>query len=167
LKGVIRIGGWRVEPHHNALIDGTREVHIEPRAMQLLLYLAEHAGAIVTKEAIIRRVGRRLPRALTYSIFRRARRLRRRPSAPLHTDRASQGYRLIAPVSEDDGTESASPAGPAAVVCRPAHPGSLAAGLARAVVWVVFQVDELPQASTSLARRREREGRSLRDWHSR
>jgi hypothetical protein len=65
-----------------------------------------------------------------------------------------KGYRLIAPVSEDDGTESSVAGGvpPRWFVDRRIL-GLLAAGLAAAVVWVVFRSGpELPQARpTSLS----------------
>lgn len=155
MKGVIRIGQWRVEPHRNALVEGTREVHIEPRAMQLLLYLAEHAGAIVTKEAIIRDVWDGVfvtDEALTYSIFEARKALgddARRPRFIQTVPR--KGYRLIAPVSEDGGMDESAPR----AVPRPGFFDRrflvlVGVGIAVAVVWFVLgSGDELPQAGRS------------------
>jgi DNA-binding winged helix-turn-helix (wHTH) protein len=104
---MIRIGEWRLEPHRNTLVDGAREVRIEPRAMQLLLYLAEHSGTIVTKEAIIRDVWDGVfvtDEALTYSIFEARKALGDDARRPRYIQTVPRkGYRLIAPVSEDDG----------------------------------------------------------------
>ena len=123
--------------------------------MQLLVYLAEHAGAIVTKEAIIRDVWDGAfvtDEALTYSIFEARKALgddARRPRFIQTVPR--KGYRLIAPVSEDDGTDESA----ARAVPRPGFLDRrilvlLGVGIAMAVVWFFLgSGNESPQADRS------------------
>ena len=47
-----RIGDWLVRPHQNELVGPSRRVKVQPRVMELLLYLAEHPGKIVSREQI-------------------------------------------------------------------------------------------------------------------
>lgn len=51
-----RIGEWLVEPQTNTLTNGYKATHIEPKIMQVLVCLAEHAGEVVPKERLIREV---------------------------------------------------------------------------------------------------------------
>ncbi len=126
--------------------------------MQLLVYLAEHAGAIVTKEAIIRDVWDGVfvtDEALTYSIFEARKALgddARRPRFIQTVPR--KGYRLIAavaPVSEEDEADS----GVAIAIPRSGFLDRrilvlLGVGIAVAVVWFFLgSGNELPPAGRS------------------
>ena len=51
-----RIGEWRVDPQQDQIINPDKQVKIEPRAMQLLVYLAERAGQMITREEILEAV---------------------------------------------------------------------------------------------------------------
>ena len=51
-----RIGEWLVDPRADRIVSPDETVHIEPRAMQALVYLAEHAGEVVTRDEILRAV---------------------------------------------------------------------------------------------------------------
>jgi TolB-like protein/DNA-binding winged helix-turn-helix (wHTH) protein len=53
LKGDFRIGKWLVQPQMNTLRANGRTRHVEPKAMQVLVYLAEHAEEVVTKERLM------------------------------------------------------------------------------------------------------------------
>ena len=53
LKGDFRIGKWLVQPQINTLQANGRTKHVEPKAMQVLVYLAEHADEVVTKERLM------------------------------------------------------------------------------------------------------------------
>ena len=44
---VLRIGDWRVDPELDELSREGRTIRVEPRTMQLLLYLAAHAGRVI------------------------------------------------------------------------------------------------------------------------
>jgi hypothetical protein len=130
--------------------------------MQLLVYLAEHAGAIVTKEAIIRDVWDGVfvtDEALTYSIWEARKALgddARRPRFIQTVPR--KGYRLIATVSEDDGSDSKAP-GPGPLrwslgildILDRRILGLIAVGFIAAVVWIAVRGGtELPQAPRPL-----------------
>jgi DNA-binding winged helix-turn-helix (wHTH) protein/tetratricopeptide (TPR) repeat protein len=56
LEGNFRIGKWTVEPQLNGITNADRTVHIEPKAMQVLICLAEHTDEVVTKERLLRMV---------------------------------------------------------------------------------------------------------------
>ena len=52
----LSIGPWEVLPRLNVLRGHDAEVHIEPRYMDLLVYLAERAGEVVSTDEILGRV---------------------------------------------------------------------------------------------------------------
>ncbi len=49
----IRIGAWTATPSLNLLERETRSVKLEPRAMDVLMFLAQHAGEVVSIEQMI------------------------------------------------------------------------------------------------------------------
>ncbi|MFZ0426881.1 MAG: protein kinase, partial [Acidobacteriota bacterium] len=53
---IFRVGEWRVEPVLNRIERGEACRHLEPRAMDLLVYLAQHAGEVLSKDQLIRTV---------------------------------------------------------------------------------------------------------------
>ena len=46
------IGDWKVSPTEGLLLRGDVVVHLEPKAMELLVYLAQRQGEVVTREDI-------------------------------------------------------------------------------------------------------------------
>lgn len=54
MDGRFHIGEWTIEPQLNSLADCDRTLRLEPKAMQVLVCLAEHAGEVVPKEKLIR-----------------------------------------------------------------------------------------------------------------
>ncbi len=56
--GPFALGPWRVEPGLNRLHGPAGEVTLEPRAMELLVCLARHAGETVSKEQLLDEVWR-------------------------------------------------------------------------------------------------------------
>lgn len=48
-----RVGRWLVQPTMNSIVGAERSTHVEPKVMQVLVYLAEHAGEVVAKERLI------------------------------------------------------------------------------------------------------------------
>ncbi len=46
-----RIGEWLVDPRADRIVSPDETVHIEPRAMQALVYLAEHAGEVAAMKS--------------------------------------------------------------------------------------------------------------------
>lgn len=53
-----RLGAWLVEPGVNRLTRGCETVRIEPRAMEVLVYLKDRAGELVCKQELIDHVWR-------------------------------------------------------------------------------------------------------------
>ena len=51
-QSAFQIGHWRVEPANNQLRSNGESRQLEPRMMDLLVYLADHAGETVSKEDI-------------------------------------------------------------------------------------------------------------------
>ncbi len=97
-----RLGRWRVEPRLNRLVDGGEEVRLEPRVMDLLVFLSRHAGRVVSKEEIFDAVWE--SRFVTDSALTRVvADLRKALGDDVRRPRfiatlSKRGYRLIAPV---------------------------------------------------------------------
>ena len=54
-----QIGDWGVDVPRNRLVRSDHPEHsvrIEPKAMQVLVYLAQHAGEVVEKETVVKEV---------------------------------------------------------------------------------------------------------------
>jgi DNA-binding winged helix-turn-helix (wHTH) protein/tetratricopeptide (TPR) repeat protein len=56
LEGSFQVGKWTAEPQLNCITNADRTVHIEPKAMQVLICLAKHTDEVVTKERLLRMV---------------------------------------------------------------------------------------------------------------
>ncbi len=103
MSGEFRLGEWLVQPQLNLLVLGEQAVRVEPKVMDVLVYMAGHAGEVLPKERIIGTVWADAfvgDEALTYSISE----LRKALSDDARSPRFIQtiprrGYRLIAPVS--------------------------------------------------------------------
>jgi DNA-binding winged helix-turn-helix (wHTH) protein len=51
-----RIGDWQVQPDVGTLTRGEEQVQLEPKVMEVLVYLGRHQGDVLPKEKIIRAV---------------------------------------------------------------------------------------------------------------
>jgi DNA-binding winged helix-turn-helix (wHTH) protein len=98
-----RLGDWLVEPQLNRVSGTPGAVHLEPRAMDLLVFFARHPGEVLSREALIdgvwstQFVGEAVLRN-TVAALRRA--LGDRADSPTYIETISKrGYRLIAPVT--------------------------------------------------------------------
>jgi DNA-binding winged helix-turn-helix (wHTH) protein/tetratricopeptide (TPR) repeat protein len=96
------IGSWRVQPRLNTVSMQNESVRLEPKAMQVLVHLAEHAGEVVPKERLFSAVW---PGTfVTDDVLTRAISGLRRifcddPKAPQVIQTIPKmGYRLIAPI---------------------------------------------------------------------
>jgi DNA-binding winged helix-turn-helix (wHTH) protein/tetratricopeptide (TPR) repeat protein len=56
LQAGFRIGECLIEPRQNRIVRGEREVRVEPRVMDVLVCLAEHAGEVVSRETLNQQV---------------------------------------------------------------------------------------------------------------
>ncbi len=102
MESSFRLGEWLVEPKLNRLSSELGVVQLEPRAMDLLVFLARHPGEVLSRETLIdgvwqtRFVGEAVLRN-TVAALRRS--LRDRAADPRYIETISKrGYRLIAEV---------------------------------------------------------------------
>ncbi len=106
------IGEWRVEPTLNRIERGEETRHLEPRAMDLLVYLADHAGEVLSKDRLIRAVWSESfvsDGAATYGIAQLRQLLEDDARQPRFIETIPRrGYRLISEVAfeEPAGEES-------------------------------------------------------------
>ncbi len=56
VEGDFQVGYWLVQPKLNCISGNGKTSHLEPKAMQVLAYLAEHTGDVMPKERIIQAV---------------------------------------------------------------------------------------------------------------
>ena len=110
---VLRIGDWRVDPELDELSREGRTIRVEPRTMQLLLYLAAHAGRVIDVQQLLDTVWSNVvvTQGSVYQAVAELRRIlgddREHPSYIENLPR--RGYRLIAPVAPWNATHSAAP----------------------------------------------------------
>jgi DNA-binding winged helix-turn-helix (wHTH) protein len=94
------VGEWDVAPARNLLVRGDERVRVEPRVMDVLVHLAEHADQPVSKEDVIERVwkGRYVTDdVLTVTIYALRKALGDDARRPRYIETVSRrGYRLIA-----------------------------------------------------------------------
>ncbi len=109
-----RLGEFRVRPQTRELIGPAGTLRLKPRAMDVLVDLAEHAGRLRTREEVLGAVWGDIAvgeEVLTHCIWELRQALgddRREPRfiETLHRS----GYRLVAPVTESADEETAAPA---------------------------------------------------------
>ncbi|MBN1566373.1 MAG: winged helix-turn-helix domain-containing protein [Acidobacteria bacterium] len=107
------IGDWLVEPDLNRISKAGVQIPVEPKVIEVLLYLADHAGEVLSKKEIIQTVwaGTFVSKeVLSYSISE----LRKAFGDDAKNPRIIQtihrrGYRLIAPVTQHAPTIKAQP----------------------------------------------------------
>jgi len=56
MADTFRVGDWIVEPQLNSISAGGSTIRLEPKIMQVLVCLAEHANEVVSKERLIQSV---------------------------------------------------------------------------------------------------------------
>jgi TolB-like protein/DNA-binding winged helix-turn-helix (wHTH) protein/Tfp pilus assembly protein PilF len=100
---VIRIGAWRVDPALDEISKDGKSVKLEPRTMQLLVCLAEHAGQVLSVEQLLDQVWRDVvvtPNSLYHAVAELRRVLGDDPKEPSYiVNVLRRGYRLVAPVA--------------------------------------------------------------------
>jgi transcriptional activator of cad operon len=97
------IGEWWADRTTNELGRGDETVRIEPKAMEVLMVLAQHAGEVISREKLLADVWAGVvvgDEALTQSIIKLRRAFGDDARAPAYIETISKrGYRLIAPVA--------------------------------------------------------------------
>jgi len=111
-KSMIEVGGCTVIPSQNLLEYSGRSIKIAPRTMDALVYLAEHAGEVVSTEELIGTVwhGRIVNDTQIYKSMSQLRRAlgELREKTEFIQTVPKRGYRLVAPVVSKDRQVSTS-----------------------------------------------------------
>jgi DNA-binding winged helix-turn-helix (wHTH) protein/TolB-like protein/Tfp pilus assembly protein PilF len=98
----LQVGDWAVEPALNQLSSAGKTVKLEPKAMSVLVYLAERPGQVVSREALLSAVWSGLvvgDDSLTQVVIKLRKALGDVPEKPAYIQTISKGgYRLVAPV---------------------------------------------------------------------
>ena len=107
------IGDWQVSPAQGLLTRGSESEHLEPRAMEVLAYLASRPGEVVTREELEREVWRGALvgyDAVTSTVIKLGRALQDNARQPRFIATIpKKGYQLIATISyseEESKTEA-------------------------------------------------------------
>jgi DNA-binding winged helix-turn-helix (wHTH) protein/TolB-like protein/cytochrome c-type biogenesis protein CcmH/NrfG len=108
VQGSLKMGDWTVEPDLNQLSRPGKAVKIEPKAMSLLLHLANRPGEVVSREALLAEIW---PSAvvgddsLTQAINKLRKALGDDPDKPTYIQTVTKrGYRLVAAVVRSSQT---------------------------------------------------------------
>ena len=105
LTSRFRVGDWVADPDTGRLQRQDEEVKLEPKAMQVLVYLAENQGKVVSREALEATAWAGMIvgyDAVSGSIIKLRKALGDNSRNPQYIETVSKkGYRLIAPVSTD------------------------------------------------------------------
>ena len=132
------IGDHRVEPRKNRIVRGDTETHVEPRVMDVLVCLAEHAGEVVSRDLLNQRVWTHLvvtDQAVTNCISE----LRQYLGDDRATNRVietipKRGYRLAVPVRLAASQPASAEAAAAKVTVPPRRQWLLVGGVLVLVV---------------------------------
>src|SRR5262245_23404731 len=105
MRSAFLVGDWTAVPSRNLLTRRNEEIRLEPRVMDVLVHLADHADRIVSKEELIEHVWKTrfvTDDVLTVTIYALRKALRDDARRPRYIETVSRrGYRLVAAV----GTE--------------------------------------------------------------
>lgn len=108
MQGEFRLGEWRVEPHLNRLVHTGlpgHEVRVDPKAMQVLVYMADHAGEVVRKKKVVDAIwegSTSTDEVLTNSIWELRKAVGDDAKSPRYIQTIPRkGYRLVANVVPD------------------------------------------------------------------
>ncbi|MEO6748265.1 MAG: winged helix-turn-helix domain-containing protein, partial [Casimicrobiaceae bacterium] len=106
----LQIGEWSADPETNEISRGNEAAHLEPKAMDVLMLLADHVGRVVSREALFAAVWPGVvvgDETLTQSIIKLRRALGDHSRSPSYIETISKrGYRLIAPVRRSDDCQA-------------------------------------------------------------
>jgi TolB-like protein/DNA-binding winged helix-turn-helix (wHTH) protein len=103
---VLQVGDWRVDPTLDEISKDGTSVKLEPRAMRLLVCLAERAGQVVSVEQLLDEVWKDVvvtPNSVYHAVATLRRVLGDNSKEPTYiTNILRRGYRLVAPVQRVD-----------------------------------------------------------------
>jgi transcriptional activator of cad operon len=99
----LQIGEWRVDPSLDQITRDGKAVKLEPRAMRVLVCLAEHAGQVVTVDQLLDTVWKDVvvtPDSVYQAVAALRKALGDDPKEPTYiANVVRRGYRLVAPVT--------------------------------------------------------------------
>ena len=99
---LLRVGGWWIDRTTNEIGRGQEALHLEPKVMEVLVALTDHAGAVLSREELLAAVWPGVvvgDEVLTQSIIKLRKALGDNPRSPAFIETIpKRGYRLIAPV---------------------------------------------------------------------
>jgi len=123
------VGAWRIDAGTGELRRGRESLRVEPKVAEVLVYLAERAGQMVSRDELLTAVWPGVvvgDDALTQAIIKLRKALGDDARRPAYIETlAKRGYRLIAPVArvaEVGGAPPATPPAAAAVEAAPSSP---------------------------------------------
>ena len=112
-----RVGEWHVDPDSGRIQRQDEEVKLEPKVMSVLVYLAQNAGKVVSRESLEATVWKDIVvgyDAVSGSIIKLRKALGDDSRNPRYIETVSKkGYRLIAAVTQDSAIELDSELSPA------------------------------------------------------
>ena len=92
-RAALQIGEWRVAPDLNQITRGDETVHLEPKAMEVLLHLASRPGEVASRDELLAAVWPGVivgDNALTQVVIKLRKALGDTPREPARTSRRSQ-----------------------------------------------------------------------------
>lgn len=118
-----RVGDWLVRPRLGRIQQGEESVRLTPRAMAVLVHLADAGGAVVSRNALLDAVWPNMavtPDALSQCLVELRKAFRDDPRRPRYIETIPKvGLRLLPPVAVVPETVALAPAVPQAVSGRP------------------------------------------------
>jgi DNA-binding winged helix-turn-helix (wHTH) protein/TolB-like protein len=110
-KERLRVGDWTVEPALHQISTAGKTVKLEPKAMGVLVYLADRPGQVASREALLAAVWPGVvvgDDSLTQVVTKLRKALGDTPENPAYIQTISKGgYRLIAPAAHSEGIDPA------------------------------------------------------------
>jgi DNA-binding winged helix-turn-helix (wHTH) protein/TolB-like protein/Tfp pilus assembly protein PilF len=170
------VGAWLVDPTMNEISAGGKAIKLEPKAMEVLWYLAQRPGQVVSREGLLAAIWPGVivgDDSLTQAVIKLRKALGDTSSAPAYIQTIpKRGYRLVATVAqpqEDPRTPAPSRDSPAAPPSQDVLPVRRKRWIAPAMVaalllapagvwWIINGVHgrwTVPQASTDLEATRD------------
>ena len=124
MQDTLKVGEWIIEPASGQIFKDDKEHRLEPKAMAVLVYLAENAGEIVTRSELEESVWQGSVvtyEALTVTINKIRAALEDDSRKPRYIETlAKRGYRLIASVNTDKTSTQITPTDKQKVLIKPA-----------------------------------------------
>ncbi len=98
-----KIGEWIIEPELDRVKNGSDQISLQPQVMQLLVFLAQHQGEVISIDEMIESVWQGKPMT-SGSVYNSLNAIRKafddNPKQPRYIETIpTKGYRLITPVS--------------------------------------------------------------------